>query len=79
MKKCFKALFFVACCLVKILQIPVFLAGLLWELEVVQLKKTPVFTGHVKFLVEKTLQKNVFSTHSLKNHVNSRGLDEFCP
>ena len=36
---------FFAFCLVKTLQVPVFLAVLLWELEVV--KKTPVFAIHV--------------------------------
>ena len=70
--------FFFAWCLVKTLQIPVFLAGLLWELKVIQVKKTPVFTRHFKLLVEKTSQK-VFSTHSLKNTVNSGVLDECCP
>ena len=69
MKNCFKTSYFFACCLVEILQILVFLAGLLWEPEVIQVKKTPVFTRHVKLLVEKTSQnKTVFSTHSLKKH-----------
>ena len=70
---------FFACCLVKTLQIPVLLAGLLWELEVIQVKKTPVFTIHFKLLVEKPSRKTMFSTHLLKNTVNSGVLDEFCP
>ena len=70
---------FFACCLVKTLQIPVLLARLLWELEVIQVKKTPVFTIHFKLLVEKPSRKTMFSTHSLKNTVNSGVLDELCP
>ena len=68
MKNCFKTSCYFACCLVKTLQIPLFLAGLLWELEVIQVKKTPVFTMHVKLLVEKTSQKTLLSTFSLKKH-----------
>jgi len=42
----------------KTLQIPVFLAGLLWELEVIQVKKTPVLMTHFKLLVEENIAKN---------------------
>ena len=61
------------------LQILVLCGGLLWEIEVIQVKQTPVFTRHFKLLVEKTSQKNMSSTHSFKNTVNSGVLDEFCP
>ena len=62
---CYKTSFVFARCLVKTLQILVFLAGLPWNREVIQVKKTPVFTRHFKLLVEKTLQKNiVFYIHS---------------
>ena len=41
-----------------------------------KVKKTLVFTIHFKRLVKKTSQKKtVFSTHSLKNTVNSGVLD----
>ena len=66
---------FLAFCLVKTLQIPVFLEGLLWELEVIKVKKTLVFTIHFKRLVTKTSQKTVFSTRSSNNTVNSGVLD----
>ena len=58
MKNCFRASLFVARCLAKILQIPVFLAGLLWELEVIQVKKTPVFARHVLSLSKKNISKS---------------------
>ena len=48
------------CCLVKTLQIPVFLAGLLWELQVVKIKQTPI---HFEPLVEKTSQKKTVFLH----------------
>ena len=56
---------FFACRLVKTLQVPVCLPGLLWELQVIQVKNTPVFTKHYELLVEKSLQNTVFSTHSV--------------
>ena len=45
-----------------------FLAGLLWELEDIQVKKTPVFTRKCR----KNIEKKQFT-------VNSGVLDEFCP
>ena len=44
-----------------------------------KMKKTVVFAVHLKPLVEKTLQNTVFSTHSLKNSVNSDVLDDVRP
>ena len=66
---------FFAFCLVKTLQIPVFLDGLRKELEVIKVKKTLIFTIHFKRLVKKTSQNTMVSTHSLKNTVNSGVLD----
>ena len=44
-----------------------------------QMKKTMVFAVHLKHLVEKTTQNAVFSTHSLKNRVNSSVFGRFSP
>ena len=61
----------IACGLVKTQQIPVFLAGLLLELEAKKKKKTLVFTMHFTSRVEKISRNTVFSTRSLKTSANS--------
>ena len=54
----------------------VFLDGLLWELEVIQVKKTRYYDTF-ETPSRQTSQKTVFSTRSLKNNVNTSVLDEF--
>ena len=66
-EKLFQCIMFFACCLVKTLQIPLLLAGLLWELEVIRVEKTPVFTRHFKLLVDKIIaKKTVFYAFTQK-------------
>ena len=82
MKNCFKTpCFCLTCCLVKTLQIPVFLAGLLWELEALKVKKTP---GHLRYILsslsKQHRKKKICSPHSQKKKsVNSSVLDDFRP
>ena len=76
---CFKTSMFFAYCLVQTLWIPVVLAGLLWELEVIQVKTRPVFTIHVKLLGKKKHAKyNVFYAYTGTMQI-AVCLDEFCP
>ena len=53
------------------------LVGLLWKLEVIEVKKTPLFTTHFYAYVEETVPKLVVSKFTFKNCVNSGVLDGF--
>ena len=66
MKNCFETLVFFGILCSQILQLPVFLAGLLWELELIKAKKFGIYDP-CNAPCQKTLQYNCFLRMNQKN------------